>query len=170
MDGSKARQLFNDMPEASRSESLTQYLLYRVALLDKDSELARGCLETLSKQGAGSENYVLACLAETRQTDDKYQEAIALRILLDMLDKKSLDGIHLPALLRYTIRLLVAEVSSKYQPVRLEVIENTCNVFEIGVFRFLSVSKKLMPTNFPLSFREGDRISQSDKRQPFFSL
>ncbi|EQL38157.1 hypothetical protein BDFG_00534 [Blastomyces dermatitidis ATCC 26199] len=154
MDGSKARQLFNDMPEASRSESLTQYLLYRVALLDKDSELARGCLETLSKQGAGSENYVLACLAETRQTDDKYQEAIALRILLDMLDKKSLDGIHLPALLRYTIRLLVAEVSSKYQPVRLEVIENTCNVFEIASAKVIEYRNQTNDNPFSVSEME----------------
>lgn len=41
MDASKARQLFDDMPEASRSESLTQYLLYKVALLDKDTQLGR---------------------------------------------------------------------------------------------------------------------------------
>lgn len=41
IDGTKARQWFNEMPEASRSESLTQYLLYRVALLDRDAELGR---------------------------------------------------------------------------------------------------------------------------------
>ncbi|EGC46539.1 conserved hypothetical protein [Histoplasma capsulatum var. duboisii H88] len=132
MNTSKARQLFDDMPEASRSESLTQYLLYKVALLDKDTQLAMECLETLSKQGAGSEKYILACLAETRHIEDKYQEVIALRILLDILDKKSLDGIHLPALLRHTIRLLVSEVSSSDQSIQLEVIEHTCNVFEIA--------------------------------------
>ncbi|PGH05766.1 hypothetical protein GX51_02737 [Blastomyces parvus] len=154
MDGSKARQLFSNMPEISRSEGLTQYLLYRVALLERDSELARGCLENLSKQGAGSENYILACLAETRHTEDKHQEVITLRILLDMLDKKSLDGIHLPALLRYTIRLLVAEVSSTHQSVRLEVIENTCHVFEIASAKVIEYRNQSNHNPFSISEME----------------
>ncbi|OJD25043.1 hypothetical protein ACJ73_03590 [Blastomyces percursus] len=159
MDASKARQLCNDMPEASRSEPLAQYLLYRVALLDKDSELARECLETLSKQGAGSENYILACLAETRHTEDKYQEAIALRILLDMLDKKSLDGVHLPALLRYTIRILVVEVSSTCESIRLEVTENICNVFEIASAK--AIKYRCQSNHNPFSISEMEWFSRN---------
>ncbi|OJD17226.1 hypothetical protein AJ78_02663 [Emergomyces pasteurianus Ep9510] len=151
MDGAKGRQWFKEMPEASKSESLSQYLLYRVALLDQDAELAKGCLETLSKQGAGSENYILACIAETRHIEDKYQEVMALRILLDMLDKKSLDGIHLPALLRYTIRLLVAEVSSADQSIQLEVIENTCSVFEISSVKAIEYRDQRQSNPFSIS-------------------
>ncbi|PGH36716.1 hypothetical protein GX50_00376 [[Emmonsia] crescens] len=159
IDGTKARQWFNEMPEASRSESLTQYLLYRVALLDRDAELAKGCLETLSKQGAGSENYILACLAETRHIEDKHQEVVALRILLDMLDKKSLDGIHLPALLRYTIRLLVAEVSSTDQSIQVEVIENTCNLFEISSVK--AIEYRDQPNGSPFSISEMEWFSRN---------
>ncbi|EDN07288.1 predicted protein [Histoplasma mississippiense (nom. inval.)] len=154
VDASKARQLFDDMPEASRSESLTQYLLYKVALLDKDTQLAMECLETLSKQGTGSEKYILACLAETRHIEDKYQEVIALRILLDILDKKSLDGIHLPALLRHTIRLLVSEVSSSDQSIQLEVIENTCNVFEIATAKAIEYCDQENGSPFSISEME----------------
>lgn len=49
---------------------------------------------------------------------------------------------------RYTIRLLVAEVSSTDQSIQVEVIENTCNLFEICMFRFLNVSNETAANSF----------------------
>ncbi|KAK2790267.1 hypothetical protein FQN53_000033 [Emmonsiellopsis sp. PD_33] len=130
-DTAKARQAFNEMPERSRSDSLTQYLMYRVALIEEDPELARDCLTALYNQGKGSETYILACVAEAQHIGNKYQAALVLQLLLDKVDKKELDGIHLPALLRCTARLLIAELSTTKLK-ESEIINQVCDVFGIA--------------------------------------
>ncbi|EEH42224.2 uncharacterized protein PADG_07044 [Paracoccidioides brasiliensis Pb18] len=157
-DAARARQILHQMSEASRSDGLTQYLMYRIALLDNNAELARECLEILSKQDAGAENYILACVAESRHFDDKSQEFMALQVLLDMLDKKSIVGIHLPELLRCTIRLLIAELDAD-RPQKPEVIESICRVFEISFA--MAIRSRIQGNGSPFSVIELEWFSRN---------
>ncbi|PGH12790.1 hypothetical protein AJ79_04014 [Helicocarpus griseus UAMH5409] len=157
-DTTKVRQMFNEMSEDSRSESLTHYLMYRVALLDKDVDLARNCLEALSKQDKGLENYILACVAEARHTRDNEQVSVAQRVLLDMLGKNLLDGVHLPVLLRFIIVTLVDELKND-GPRQSEIIETICKVFEISSEN--ATKKHVFPEDNPFSQSELTWFSRS---------
>ncbi|KAK2782163.1 hypothetical protein FQN52_001001 [Onygenales sp. PD_12] len=117
--------IFENAGESNKSK------LSRVALIEEDLELARDCLTALYNQGKGSETYILACVAEAQHIGNKYQAALVLQLLLDKVDKKELDGIHLPALLRCTARLLIAELSTNKSK-ESEIINQVCDVFGIG--------------------------------------
>ncbi|KAK2802668.1 hypothetical protein FQN50_007276 [Emmonsiellopsis sp. PD_5] len=156
-DTAKARQAFNEMPESSRSDSLTQYLMYRVALIEEDLELARDCLAALYNQGKGSETYILACVAEAQYIGNKYQAALVLQLLLDKVDKKELDGVYLPALLRCTARLLIAELSTN-QSKEAEIISQICDVFGIASTQ---ATKSHRYSSSPFSVSELDWFSKN---------
>ncbi|PGH23466.1 hypothetical protein AJ80_02420 [Polytolypa hystricis UAMH7299] len=129
-DTQAARRVFCELSDVCKSENLTRYLMYKVALLDEDVELAKECLEVLYKQDTEEATYILACVAESQHTGSRYQAAVVLQLLLDKLDSRPLDGIHMPALLRYcTARLLVEELSSNSER-EAEIVAQLCNVFE----------------------------------------
>ncbi|KAK2758343.1 hypothetical protein FQN54_004191 [Arachnomyces sp. PD_36] len=104
-----ARKAFQELPVASQSDPLTRFLMYKVALQDGDIDLGKECLEALCRLESDGTTYILACVVEAQQSNKRQQAAVALQRLLGKLDYSPADGIHLPALLRCTIRLLVID-------------------------------------------------------------
>nr|KMM70695.1 hypothetical protein CPAG_07006 [Coccidioides posadasii RMSCC 3488] len=99
-----AREVFSRLSEACKSEALTRYLMYRVALQDEDTDLARNCLEIICKFDTERQTYLLACVAEALHSGADRQAAIVLQQILDHLDSISTRQLHLPALLRESHR------------------------------------------------------------------
>ncbi|KAK3072410.1 sporulation-specific protein 22 [Teratosphaeriaceae sp. CCFEE 6253] len=108
-----ARQAFFEMPAAGRDESITRYLMFRVALRDSDYELATECLTIVTKHADKDATYLYACVLEAQQSKMRHVAVAALRALSEKLP----PGAHLPSLLRCTARLLIGELEARAQEI-----------------------------------------------------
>ncbi|KAI1936792.1 sporulation-specific protein 22 [Ophidiomyces ophidiicola] len=124
-----ARRLFSGLSEACKSEILTRYLMYRVALQDEDLDLAQDCLDIICKSDTEKSTYLLACIAEALHHGAERQAVIVIQRLLDKLDGKQLPDVHFPALLRCTGRLLISELY-KDDPHKVVLEDQICRIFE----------------------------------------
>lgn len=106
-----ARVTLNQMPETARAEPLTQYLAYKIALRDKDHVMAADCFEAIAKHSSQEPKLLYGCVLEAQQSGNRPE---AIRALQAVLVKCSIGGfgdVHLPSLLRCTIRLQISELS-----------------------------------------------------------
>ncbi|QVM05629.1 hypothetical protein D8B26_000336 [Coccidioides posadasii str. Silveira] len=129
-----AREVFSRLSEACKSEALTRYLMYRVALQDEDTDLARNCLEIICKFDTERQTYLLACVAEALHSGADRQAAIVLQQILDHLDSISTRQLHFPALLRCTARLLITQLSHS-ESHRPDLVGQICKTFDSSVSR-----------------------------------
>lgn len=76
--------------------------IYREQYKPQNSDVCSGneCLESLCQLESDGTTYILACVVEAQQSNNKHQAAIVLQRLLDKLNYSPAEGIHLPALLR----------------------------------------------------------------------
>jgi hypothetical protein len=79
--------------------------------LSPDTILGEECLNTFCQLDAGGTTYILACVVEAQQSNNKQQAAVVLQRLLDKLNYSPAEGIHLPALLRWVLR-----IATEYDP------------------------------------------------------
>ncbi|KAK0871741.1 sporulation-specific protein 22 [Friedmanniomyces endolithicus] len=107
-DTNAARHTFFELPETSQNESMTRYLIFKVALRDGDYELAIQCLALIAKHAEKDATYLYACVLEAQQSNMR-QVAVAA---LQALSETQPPGVHLPTLLRCTARLLVSELDA----------------------------------------------------------
>ncbi|KAF4535794.1 Tetratricopeptide-like helical protein [Lasiodiplodia theobromae] len=91
-----ARKVFFEMPEKERNNPMTRFLMYKSAIRDQQPEFAAECLDTIKAQGLRDQKSAIA----------------ALQKALEKYDYGAPVAIHLPALLRSTIRLLVNQLSA----------------------------------------------------------
>ncbi|TKA83433.1 hypothetical protein B0A55_00323 [Friedmanniomyces simplex] len=112
-DTNTARQAFFELPETSQNESITRYLVFKVALRDDDHELASQCLSLITKHAEKDPTYLYACVLEAQQSNMR-QVAVAA---LQAMSERQPPGVHLPTLLRCTARLLVGELEANTQDV-----------------------------------------------------
>ncbi|KAK4911225.1 sporulation-specific protein 22 [Elasticomyces elasticus] len=110
-DSNAARRAFFEMPETTQNESITRYLLFKVALHDNDHELATECLAMVTKHAEKDPTYLYACVLEAQQSQ---MRQIAVAALQALTERQPL-GVHLPTLLRCTARLLVGELDASPQ-------------------------------------------------------
>ncbi|KAK0947986.1 sporulation-specific protein 22 [Friedmanniomyces endolithicus] len=110
-DTNAARHAFFELPEAAQNESITRYLIFKVALRDSDYELAIKCLTLIAKHAEKDATYLYACVLEAQQSNMR-QVAVAA---LQALSERQPPGVHLPTLLRCTARLLVSELDANTQ-------------------------------------------------------
>lgn len=111
-DSTAARQAFYELPPSVQDESITRYLMLKVALADNDTQLAAECLERVSKHASKDPSHLYACVLEAQQSNMRSIAVAALRALTDQLPA----GTHLPALLRCTARMMIAELGSSDCP------------------------------------------------------
>ena len=107
-DPNAARQAFFEMPEATQNESITRYLMFRVAVQDNDYELVTDCLSVVMKQADKDPTYLYACVLEAQKSNMRHVTVAALQALSEKLQQ----GVHLPSLLRCTARLLLGELEA----------------------------------------------------------
>ncbi|KAH7398979.1 meiosis protein SPO22/ZIP4 like-domain-containing protein [Phaeosphaeria sp. MPI-PUGE-AT-0046c] len=128
-DHAAAREAYNNMSESGRDEPVTRYLMYKSGIRGGDAELAAGCLEHICRNSTKDATLLYACVMEAQSTGDKKQAIHALQRVLDKYEYSAPAGIHLPALLRSTARLLQSELT-KDGAVQFDTMNELCKLFE----------------------------------------
>ena len=125
----KAREVYNQMSPTSQKEPATLYLLYKIAIRCQDIDMATECLDSICKATTKDATILYACVLEAQKTGDHGQSIAALQRVLQKYNYGAPDGVHLPALLRCTARLLMKQNDKERSP-SVEVLENICQLFE----------------------------------------
>ncbi|KAL2351922.1 meiosis protein SPO22/ZIP4 like-domain-containing protein [Cryomyces antarcticus] len=128
-DVASAREAFYQMPESGKAAPLTRYLMYKVALRDGDPDLAAECLDAVCNGSAKDSTLLFACILEAQQSGEKRQAVAALQKVLEKYSYDAPAGVHLPALLRCTARLLVSELVAGSANDEMSITE-ICKLFE----------------------------------------
>ncbi|MCJ1227176.1 hypothetical protein MMC12_003831 [Toensbergia leucococca] len=126
-DLSKAQDVCAQMSESNKCAPSTQYLIYRIALKCKDTELASDCLNSICNTSRDI-TLLYACVLEAQQSGDCGQTVAAMQRVIDRYDSGKPDGVHLPALLRCTARLLIERSSA--HPQQNHSVNEICVLFE----------------------------------------
>lgn len=116
-DVTAARAAYHQMSDQGKSAAMTQYLMYKLALQEYDTELGKylsscrgstqltllamksleGVLKSSSKD---TEKYLYACALEAQQMGDRKQFIATLNKILELHEKNSLNDVRLAVLLR----------------------------------------------------------------------
>lgn len=123
-DVAAARAAYYQMSENGKSAATTQYLMYKIALQENDTELGKysssratrsqlispasqsleGVLKSSSK---GTEKYLYACALEAQQIGNRQQFIATLNKVLEFCESHPLGDVRLPVLLRFVMSNLV---------------------------------------------------------------
>ncbi|SPO03319.1 uncharacterized protein DNG_06001 [Cephalotrichum gorgonifer] len=126
------------MSPTGRNEPMTKYLMFKVATRSDDQELAAECLETLGNPSLGGHEFLYACILDAQNIGSKSFAVGAMDMLVERHNFEDSASVHLPALIRCTIRLRVMELDTKSgeeNSDRNNVIDAICRLFETGMKR-----------------------------------
>ena len=121
------------MPEGGQVEPLTQYLMFKVSLLDWNTELGCQSILKLAKSARDDRNQemLFACVREAQQAGDKLCTLTALKAAAETWEAGASPASSLTTVLRCSIRLIVImEGSGDFEPHEFD--EDTCALFERG--------------------------------------
>ncbi|KAH7075854.1 meiosis protein SPO22/ZIP4 like-domain-containing protein [Paraphoma chrysanthemicola] len=124
-----AREAYKKMADTGKDDPITQYLMYKVGLQSKDIDLATASLDHVCRSSAKDATLLYACVMEASSAGDKKLALHALQRVLEKYDYNAPPGIHLPALLRLTARLLQSELI-KDGALQMYIMDQLCKVFE----------------------------------------
>jgi hypothetical protein len=135
-DLEKAREVFHRLPEAAQNETLTRYLMYKVAVRCAERELATECLGIVARESKQDQNLLYACVLDAQEAGDKRCAVEALKVLILRHEHHRASDIHVPALFRCTVRLLCSVLKSEEEDpsgyVDATIANDLCVVFEEG--------------------------------------
>ncbi|KAK6002464.1 hypothetical protein QM012_002102 [Aureobasidium pullulans] len=133
-DMAAVRAAFYQMSDQGQSAAMTQYLMYKLALQEDDTELATRSLEGVSKSSSkGSEKYLFACALEAQRQDNRKQFIATLSKILELHEKQSLSDVRVAVLLRCIVGSVETELKRNAIPLDAGLTE-LCKVFEAGIF------------------------------------
>ncbi|KAF2036041.1 SPO22-domain-containing protein [Setomelanomma holmii] len=139
-----AHEAYNKMADSGRDEPVTRYLMYKVGLQSGNMDLATESLDVVCRSSAKDATLLYACVMEAQSAGNKKQAINALERVLEKYNYNAPAGIHLPALLRSTARLLQTELvrDGHVQP---QIMNQLCKVFA-GAYEQAKASKR-RPSN-----------------------
>jgi hypothetical protein len=106
--------------------------MYKIAIRSDDRDAATTCLEEIVK-GPGHLEYLYACCVDAQEAQHKEFAIEALSKLLENKGHNPSSPIHLPALLRCTIRLMAKEYEDQTdEEERYSTVQKLCMVFNEG--------------------------------------
>lgn len=136
-DFTDARDILGQIPESAKDDPLTQFLMFKIALRTEEPELAVTCLEKVYKSTSKDATILYACVLDAQQGGQKMITIAALQMVLQKYEYNAPEGIHMPALLRCTMRLILSELGTDKSRDGLEIssmIDQLCNLFDGGMF------------------------------------
>ncbi|KAG8164456.1 hypothetical protein KVR01_006374 [Diaporthe batatas] len=128
-DVDAARSVFCTMTLDAQKEPMTQYLMYKTTVRSGDRESAAEHLEAVAKASPTHMHLLYACVAESRQGDDRLVAVDALKKVAETCDFRHPGPVHLPALLRTTIMLLHGLLEGNGEAQQQSTINDICNAF-----------------------------------------
>ncbi|KAG8627159.1 hypothetical protein KVT40_004642 [Elsinoe batatas] len=132
---SYAREVFFQMPKSGQETPASQYLLYRVALREDDNGVMQDCLSRLVQAKDGDAIYLYACVQEAQNQGSRMQAISALQHVLEKLGCNVPSGVHLPALLRCTIQMMLSEAEQDTEKA-VAAVSQCCQMFMAAVTHF----------------------------------
>jgi hypothetical protein len=149
------------MTEETQKETRTLYLMYKIAVRDGDREEATRCIEAISKAPEPLE-YLYACCLDAQEAPHRAFAIEALNKLLEKNAHSPSSPVHLPALLRCTIRLMVKDLEGlEDETDHQEAVQRLSGVFNEG--ESLVALHHLPLTS--LRHSRGQRTTRSKRRQ-----
>ena len=130
-----AQGLYDGMTDPGKDEPMTKYLMFKVATRSGDESLAAECLKSLSSPSLGGHEFLYACILDSQSVGSKCLAVEAMKILVDSYNSGDSAAVHLPALLRCTIRLRTTEIDCEKDgdmSGQGAVIDDICRMFEKG--------------------------------------
>lgn len=130
-----AKTLYTEMPEPGKSEPMTKYLMFKVAIRSDDASLASECLESLSRPSLGGHEFLYACILDAQSVGSKTFAVEAMKTLVERYELGNSASVHLPALIRCTIRLRVMKLDAGKDREGSgidAIVDDICRMFEIG--------------------------------------
>lgn len=130
-DIADAPGLLSMIPESSKDDQNTQFLIFKLALRTDDTELAVSSLEKVYSNATKDATLLYACILDAQQLGNKELAIKALQMVLEKYEFATPDGVHMPALIRCTIRLIIAQLEAKDPAVQQEAtVEQLCRLFD----------------------------------------
>lgn len=127
------------MPDTTKDEPMTRFLMYKVALQVEDHELIATCLKVISSSSLKDPALLYACVLEAQKLGQKRQAVEALHSVVEYAQKREFGTINITSLLRITIKLLNSlladeenDGSGKYIGSKEGDVERLCGLFETG--------------------------------------
>lgn len=87
-------------------------MMFKIAIRCNDIEAASECLQLINKFSHDDPNLLYACVLESQKAQETALSLTALQLVLEKYEHNEPPGVHLPALLRCTIRMLLKQVDS----------------------------------------------------------
>lgn len=110
--------------------------MYKIAIRAGEAQLASKCLEVVHNASSEDSNLLYACVLDAQQVGDKDLALAALQLVLEKCQHNAPSTIHLPALLRCIIRLIISQLESKSPSAPGsdvdDLIDRLCKLFEVG--------------------------------------
>ncbi len=126
------------MSDATQNDSLTRYLMYKVAIRADEGDLAAQCLERVYQSSSNDATLLYACVLDAQQAGDKLSGINALQLLLERHRHSPPGTTHLSALLRCTIRMIMSHLEANahdpHSPIIKSMIDQLCKLFEYGSY------------------------------------
>jgi hypothetical protein len=124
------------MSDSAKKEPMTRFLMYKIAIRCGETDLAAENLEIISSATTKDPTLLYACCLDAQQSGNKLQTIAALQLVLEKYGYSAPSTIHLPSLLRTTIKLMVTlpqepQYSATSDDVEVSV-EKLCKAFEGG--------------------------------------
>lgn len=129
-DFGNAREIYGTMSEVARNEPMTRFLMYKIAIRCKESEVAAECLDAIGST-CKDPTLLYACVLDAQRMGDRPQTLAALQLVLDKFSYGAPNSIHLPSLLRLTIGLTTTTPADGPKEAG-ERAEKLCRLFEGG--------------------------------------
>lgn len=130
------------MSAIAQNEPMTRFLMYKVAIRAGEADLAAENLHIISTTSKNDPTLLYACCLDARDADNKTMLLAALQLVLERYDYGAPSLIHLPSLLRLTIRLteplLDESEDIKDLSAAEAIIEKLCKLFEGGLISSVS--------------------------------
>lgn len=124
------------LSKPARKDALTQFLMFKVAIRSKESDIAADCLQDIANANATTYELLYACVLEAKDAGDRFVAITAMQIISQRCDYTESDALNVPCLIRCTIRMIEELLKDRnFTKDGVEVASFTdkvCELFERG--------------------------------------
>ncbi|KAI9804595.1 MAG: hypothetical protein M1833_006668 [Piccolia ochrophora] len=128
-DFNSADEIFKSMSQLSQDMSSTRYLMFKVYIRSEILDRAAECLEKVREDNSNDATLPYACVLEAQEKGHRGLAIRALEIILNKVSCNAPKELHIPALLRCSARLLMAECGDDTVN-KPEVVISLCKLFK----------------------------------------
>ncbi|KFZ02357.1 hypothetical protein V500_00246 [Pseudogymnoascus sp. VKM F-4518 (FW-2643)] len=132
-DISDARGIIGQIPESSKDDAMTRFLMFKIAIRTNELELASACLEKVYDAATDDPTILYACVIDAQQVGDRSLAIAALQLVLQKYEYNAPSSVNFPALLRCMIRLILSQLESVEPEKDIDVpsaVDQLCKLFD----------------------------------------